>query len=96
MNDAMEFLVTPLISAQKKIAKREEFPAQNIYKAQVAVSYIITMFIVALAASLSWQCHTGYCMAGRILHLLVATLFSVWYLIFYLVYRVLLNNKCKK
>lgn len=86
--------MTPLVYLNKKVLQKEHFNETSIYKAQISISYIITMIIVILAISLSWQCHRKSCMSGRILHALFAGIFSFWYLIFYIIYRVILKNKC--
>jgi len=84
----------PLVRLSQK--RKEKFKGRTIFTAQQSLAYILSMIIIILAVSLSWQCHRGSCMIGRIIHAFLAACFSFWYLTFYVIYRILLGNKCQK
>ena len=58
------------------------------------VVMIVKITLLLFAGYLAWKCNKneGFCM--QFLSTCVAMLFSSIYLIYYLVYRVLLNNSC--
>jgi len=58
------------------------------------VVMIVKITLLLLAGYLAWECNKneGFCM--QFFSTLIAMLFSSIYLIYYFVYRVLLNNSC--
>lgn len=58
--------------------------------------YIVSLIVWISAVALSWNCNTkaGIDTMAKVLYAIAAALFSHFYLIFYLVYRVILKNPC--
>lgn len=58
------------------------------------LSYIVNLLLAILAGYLAWNCSARETQPMRILYTVLACLFSGLYLIYYLVWRVLMNNPC--
>ena len=58
------------------------------------LQFIIKIAITIAAIYLSWNCNSASSLIVKILYGLLAGMFSVIYLIYYGIYRVLLKNAC--
>lgn len=58
------------------------------------MSYVVNMILVILAGYLAWNCSALETPAMRVFYTVLACLFSGFYLLYYLVYRVLMKNPC--
>lgn len=56
--------------------------------------FLMSLIPVILAGILSWQCNEKENIFIRILNLLIAIIFNEIYIIYYIIYRVILKNKC--
>ena len=59
------------------------------------VSGIIGLVLMVCAGYLAWTCNEGQGEVLRIVYTVLAVIFSGIYLLFYLIYHVILNNRCK-
>lgn len=57
-------------------------------------SYVINLLLMVLAGYLAWNCNALESQPIRILYTVLAALFSGLYLLYYLVWHILLNNRC--
>lgn len=58
------------------------------------IRIIIMSIPIVLAGILSWRCNAKEHTVIRIINLLIAMLFSDIYILYYVIYRILLKNKC--
>ena len=65
-------------------------------KKKKKINMIFSLFITFFAMYLAYDCNQCESMGMRILYTVVAGLFSGLYILYYLVVRVFLGNKCKK
>ena len=83
----------------------EKTPNNNNYKqfdvkknkwhwAQVSVACVIKVVISIIALILAWECSANSNIALRILYSIIAATFAEFYIIYYAIYRVFLDNKC--
>ena len=52
------------------------------------------LLIILIAIYLCWNCNADKNIFLRLLYTLTASMFSGFYIIFYSIYRILLNNNC--
>jgi Na+/H+ antiporter NhaC len=70
----------------------DDYKMKNHYKKKI--NMILSLLITTIAVYLAWKCNKHESMGLRVLYSLFAGLFSGIYLLYYLVVRVFLNNKC--
>ena len=68
----------------------------NNMKHKKKINMIIGLFITFIAMYLAYDCNKNESLGMQIFYILIAGLFSGLYLLYYLVVRVFLGNKCNK
>jgi hypothetical protein len=58
------------------------------------VRHILSFIILVIALIVSWDCNTEVTGLLKYIYLLIAGMFNSIYLVFYLIYRIILGNKC--
>ena len=66
----------------------------NFHKMKFFILILSKIITMILAVYLAWDCNKNKSTIFKILILLCAILFSDIYILFFLIYRILLNNKC--
>lgn len=60
----------------------------------IVIGIIMSVITAVVAYMLAWRCNSKEPIIYRIINSILAALFSDIYVIYYLIYRVLLKNKC--
>lgn len=93
--DKLHDLFMPLASiAKEKNNERVQQGGANS-PLSVYIWYLIHLLISVLAVYLSWECTISEgSKVVRVLYAVIAFLFSYIYIIYYVIYRLLMDNKC--
>ena len=95
LGTACKVVVLPLVSAVNATDSKEGFNQNGGgSKAKYYLAYAVQLIIFIAAIYLAWSCNVGESMIMRIVYTVLAAIFSVIYLIYYFIYRVLMGNKC--
>ena len=65
-------------------------------KQKKRINMLISLFVTFIAMYLAYDCNKGESLGMQVLYILIAGLFSGLYLLYYLVVKVFLGNKCHK
>ena len=74
--------------------QRENFENVNSIRGKNLILYVLNIVVAVVAGFLAWNCSKGEKPFLQVLYTVLAVIFSGIYLLFYLIYRVLLNNPC--
>jgi len=74
--------------------KRENFQNQSAFTLRNFILSFLNIALAIIAGFLAWNCSKHEKTILQILYTILAVIFSGIYLLFYLIYRVLLNNPC--
>ena len=89
-----KLLSMPLICVADQIDGKEGFQKDLIsYTRRIYANIIMIIFII-IAALLAWDCNKNESTVMRFASTFIAAIFSFWYLLFYLIYRVIAGNRC--
>lgn len=55
---------------------------------------IVQIGMLFFAGYLAWKCNAGQGTFMRIVYTILAGIFNIFYLVYYLIYRVLMGNRC--
>lgn len=103
MSGACKAVVIPLVAAVEAFScdehRDEQVGGQTVTTtstggAKYYLAMILQIGFVIFAGYLAWQCNAGQSGFMRIVYTLLAAVFNVFYLAYYLIYRVLMGNKC--
>ena len=100
----LKFVSIPFIYQSDYIDKLEKEQCTNLaypYVKKNPISsvrrifaHFITIIFIITAAVLSWRCNSMENIWIRYIYCFFASFFSFWYLLFYLIYRILMDNSC--
>lgn len=92
---ACKVIVLPIVAAVDATGSKEGFNQNGGgSKAKYYLAYAVQLIIFIAAIYLAWGCNAGESTIMRIVYTILASIFSVIYLIYYFIYRVLMGNKC--
>ena len=79
----------------KSINKNDEVKQCNVHKMKFFTLVLAKILSIVIAIYLAWECNkNNKSIMFKILIILISLLFSDFYILFYLIYRVILKNKC--
>lgn len=88
-------LVLPVSSIHQSMTKKEGYTDDdqsggggNFF------TYAVDLALLAIAGYLCWTCNVGEEMWKRVVFTILSVLFSTIYLAYYVIYHVLMGNKC--
>ena len=67
---------------------------RDIMSPQFIIAIVLSLITVVVAGILAWQCNAKEHPVYRVINTLLSVLFCDIYILYYLVYRVILKNKC--
>ena len=67
---------------------------QPVYVGMSLQSNILGLVLMIVAGYLCWKCNSKESLPRRIIYTTFASLFSFFYLIYYFIYRILMNRPC--
>ncbi len=96
MSNVVKGIVAPLALAQEMLQEKQR-PTEHGQKgggAAMYLSYIFHIIMFVAAIYLSWKCNFNSGTVARVLWAVLAGIFNVFYLIYYIIYRVLMGAPC--
>ncbi len=95
---ALGLLLTEYFCKQNK--KQEDYENRDISTSTLIMAmmirFILALPMMLIAGILAWRCNSAEPAILRILYTFLAKMFSSVYIFYYLVYRIVLKNPCKK
>jgi len=95
----VKFAVTPLVCTYDSIAQQENLDfelGKNKNMALRIMVHVTTIILIVSAALLAWDCNRGQSIFMQAASTLLAAIFSIWYLLFYFIYRIMMKNPCHR
>ncbi len=96
MNKEFYSIVSPCSDILNRNYINCEDVDDNNYKKKKKINMLFGLFITIFAMYLAYDCNKYESVGMRLLYTIIAGLFSGLYLLYYLVVRVFLGNKCYK
>lgn len=68
----------------------------GMYNAQLnpAAKCVFTGLFILFAVMIAWDCNKYEPLMNRAIYTFFAGIFSFWYILYYLIYRIFMGNKC--
>ena len=96
---ACKLAVVPLVSLSEAFNQEpenfEDSAASNTSQTARYIAYLIHIIMFIGAGYLAWTCSASETGLLRGLYTVLAALFNGFYLIYYLIYRIIMGNACK-
>lgn len=82
----IEAFTMPIVSLSHHQDKTQKFNA--------CATYIITLGLMFLAGYLCWTCNVDSSILIKVIYTMLAVIFNGFYLVYYLIYRIILGHSC--
>jgi len=83
-----------ITDAHFEIPEYKKPKKKSWHRSQVIFICIVRFILSLIAMKLSWSCNQTVNIAMRIIFLILSLLFSEFYILYFAIYRVFLNNAC--